>query len=206
MGAESEEGQNPQASITVPELKNHLFFLASDELKGRLTASPEYQIAASYCVSQLRGAGLKPLISDEKGDSSFLQRVPLIHKALQAQDVLCLKNPEGEIRFSHGDQCPVAMVKYPKDTEIPVTSPVFAGYGISCPEVGWDDYKGLDVEGRIVVCLHGTPRVQGNPVLPPRVDEAYSDLEKGGPLKLQAAEKHRAAGLVWILNPQAARA
>jgi hypothetical protein len=206
LSAENEARPDPQTSITIPELKDHMFFLASDELKGRLTASPEYRIAANYCVSQLRAAGLKPLVPDEKGNLSFLQRVPLIHKVLRAQDALCLKNLEGETCFSHGDQCLVAMVQYPEDTKVLVTPPVFVGYGISAAEAGWDDYQDLNVEGKIVVCLHGAPRVQGNPVLPARDDELYSDLEKGGALKLQTAERHRAAGLVYILDPQTARA
>lgn len=206
LSVENEERPDPHTSITIPELKDHMFFLASDELKGRLTASREYRIAANYCVSQLRAAGLKPLVPDEKGNLSFLQRVPLIHKVLRSQDVLCLKNPEGETCFSHGDQCLVAMVQYPEDTKVPVTSPVFVGYGICALEAGWDDYQDLNVEGKIVVCLHGAPRVRGNPVLPAHDDERYSDLEKGAALKLQTAEKHRAAGLVYILDPQTSRA
>jgi hypothetical protein len=72
LSAENEERPGPHTSITIPELKDHMFFLASDELKGRLTASREYRIAANYCVSQLRAAGLKPLVPDEKGNLSLV--------------------------------------------------------------------------------------------------------------------------------------
>jgi hypothetical protein len=204
--AENKEATGPQASMTIPELKDHMFFLASDELRGRMTASREFRIAADYCGSQLRAAGLKPLVPDRQGNPSFLQRIPLVHKVIQPKNVLCFKNPGDEICFSHGDQCLVAMVQYPEETRAPVTSPVFVGYGISSPDTGWDDYRDLDVAGRIVICLHGAPRLQGKPMLSPQEDKVYSDLEKGGALKLQAAEKHRAAGLIYVLDPPTSQA
>ena len=63
-------------SITASELRNHIFFLASDYLKGRVAATTEYEIAAQYVASQFAAAGLEPAVVDEEGNKSFFQGVP----------------------------------------------------------------------------------------------------------------------------------
>ena len=63
-------------SITAAELTDHIFFLASDYLKGRVAATPEYEIAANYVAAQFAAAGLQPVVEDEYGNMGYLQGVP----------------------------------------------------------------------------------------------------------------------------------
>jgi len=63
-------------SITAAELRDHIFFLASDYLKGRVATTPEYEIAAQYVSSQFSAAGLQPAIENEDGSMSYFRAVP----------------------------------------------------------------------------------------------------------------------------------
>ncbi|MDF2179291.1 M28 family metallopeptidase [Aliiglaciecola sp. CAU 1673] len=149
--AQAQQSQNVQADAA--RIKAHLTFLADDLLEGRDTGSRGHEIAALYIASQFAQLGLTPA-----GDNgTYMQRVPLRQSHLvQSSPKLTLAGPEGQISLS-----------YPKDY---ITSGsvafslahlqgemVFAGYGIVAPELGHDDYAGLDVKGKVVVLLSGKP-------------------------------------------------
>ena len=69
------EQQNNTCNITIEELKDHMYYLASDALKDRFPGEDGYQKAVEYVVSQFKQSSLKPLFIDENGDSTFLQKI-----------------------------------------------------------------------------------------------------------------------------------
>jgi hypothetical protein len=200
------EKRAPVDGITVNELRQHIYFLASDYLAGRKTTTPGFQIAAEYAASQFQSADLKPVLKDENGKPTFFQRVPLIHKVLDPRSALWLRSTKGEFSWGHKDHCLVAFVQDPEDTPIPSGAPAFVGFGISEPAVGWDDYSDLQVQGKIVLCLSGVPRINGRSVLPKELDAIYGDLGKGLSRKLMEAKKRKAGAVVFLLDPATAQA
>jgi hypothetical protein len=136
---------NPQAYL------DDVRYLASPELKGRATGSPELEKAASYIASQFQSFGLKP--ADGK---NFEVAFPVTLGA-----TLGANNG-----FNYGDAGQKGALKLGQDFEPfsfssvgKLSAPViFAGYGITAKEYNYDDYAGLDVTGKIVLILRHEPQ------------------------------------------------
>ena len=137
--------------ITTQDLISHISYLASDELGGRRAGTEGADSAAEYIASQFKKAGLKPL-----GDrGTYFQEFPLI-TGIRLGD-------SNSVKIAYGDKTDYLKIK---DDYLPLsfsrTGPVngdlvFAGYGISAPELGYDDYRDLDVKDKIVLVLRFTP-------------------------------------------------
>jgi hypothetical protein len=182
----------PLAAGTVPDFtaagfRSHVAFLADDLLEGRDTGSRGHEIAAAYVASQFDGLGLKP--GGEKG--GWYQQVPFRKAVLgEAKPTVTITGPAGTRSWDGGTD--VIVNASLRETEQDVTAPVvFVGYGIVAPKFGIDDYKGLDVKGKIVVVLDGTPRD-----LPSEIAAHY------GNEKAPTASKHGAIGVVTVNSPE----
>ncbi|MCI1141848.1 M28 family metallopeptidase [Sphingomonas sp. WKB10] len=171
-------------------MRAHVMFLASDALRGREAGTPDYDVAAQYVAAQFQAAGLRPA-----GDAgSYLQHVPLtIYKAAS----------EGTMRWTDaaGHARPLVFgTDYipspnPARAETSVTAPVvFAGRGIVAPQFGVDDYRGMDVRGKIVAIFAGSPtRFPGE-------ERAYFG---SAATKAQIAAARGAIGIVMLDAPRA---
>lgn len=145
--------QNPAGiSISRAGLQAHTEFLASDLLEGRAAASRGYELAAAYVAAQFRQFGLVPATGN-----NFLQAVPLLEAiaVLPGASAVLLRDGE-EIRFEYGsDFLPAAdFLASNSSLSAPLT---FAGFGISAPDLQYDDFADIDVTGRIVMLLSGAP-------------------------------------------------
>lgn len=146
-------GREPWAQVRGNAIRGHVEFLASDLLEGRAAASRGYDIAAAYVAAAFRQCGLDPAGSAD----SYYQSVPL----LEATAVLPGSSAElvvdGETySFEYStDYLPSADFMSASSTlSAPLT---FAGYGIAAPELGHDDFSGIDLQGRIAVVFNGAP-------------------------------------------------
>ncbi len=166
-------------------IKAHMAFLADDRLKGREAGTPEYDIAADYVAGQMKKLGLKPM--GEKG--GYFQTVPLVAARARDEGKIALKDASGKVTplafgtdyVSGGDEA------FPR---IRIDAPlVFVGYGLVAPEHGRDDYKGLDVKGKIVVALAGAPKFLQTE------ERAYY---RTGSTKLKAAKDRGAVGYISL--------
>ncbi|WP_315764928.1 M28 family metallopeptidase [Sphingomonas sp. Y38-1Y] len=164
-------------------MKAHVAFLADDALKGRQAGSPEYDVAAAYVSARMQEAGLVPA-----GDNgTWRQAVPLA----------AARPLDGSASFTRaGKTQPLALgtdyVGRASLTEVDRTvsgEVVFAGYGVVDPTTGIDDYKGLDVRGRIVAVMWGGP-----PGLNSEVAAHYSNRS----VKAEVAGQRGAKGIVFI--------
>ncbi|MET3713640.1 Zn-dependent M28 family amino/carboxypeptidase [Sphingomonas trueperi] len=184
------------AVITAPlpaeqaALKSHVMFLASDALKGREAGTPEFEIAANYVASQFYAAGLKPA----GDDGGYLQKVPLVSYKLDGS---------GAMSIGRGKGAPVALEAgkdfiagaNPEKPEYSVTAPVvFVGYGIV--GLGRDDYKGVDVKGKIVAFFGGAPSSF------PGEEGAHFQNPAA---KAEIAKKHGAIGYITLESPLTAK-
>jgi hypothetical protein len=181
-------------SITVAEIIDHIYFLASDELTGRSPGTSGYQMAAKYSATQFHAAGALPIIMDEEGNPTYYQNIPMkrVFKSPETSMVI------GESEFKHG--LDFAAVSAGKETSLEASDVglVFVGYGITAKKAGYDDYEGLDVEGKYVVMMAGAPMKDGEPVLPPEIHKHYEDVQQSIMPKFLNVKQHKAAGIIIV--------
>lgn len=142
----------PYGEEVVQRLKADVEFLASDNLEGRDTGSKGYAIAADYVASQFRAIGLEP--AGEKG--SWFQQVPFRRASLEKPPRMTVSLGGKQFVLEQGKDAglrPSVTVKSPRLS----AGFVFVGYGLHDRHYEFDDYRGLNVRGKIVVALAGTP-------------------------------------------------
>jgi Peptidase family M28 len=129
----------------------HVTFLADDAMRGRQTGSPEHKRAAEYVAEQFKQIGLRP-----GAGTGYLQPVPFVsRRVLEDKSRLAVVRDGREQPIVFGEQAMLNMrVDHAPSAEAPL---VFAGYGLVVPEAKHDDLAGLDVKGKIVVLLTGSP-------------------------------------------------
>ena len=143
----------PEFSIKQSETEAHIRFLAADELLGRRTGEQGNFVAARYIAEQFRRLGVVPVPGNTSlGTSTYYQQVPFEKIG---------SNGTGEIiadaeKLKSGEDW-ILMNGESTDLTAPL---VYASYGLENSAKGWDDYKGLDVKGKIVLLQSGTPDVQ----------------------------------------------
>ncbi len=137
--------QEIKFNFTKPELEAHLMYIASDELAGRRTASAGERLAAEYIALHLENYGVKPA----PGEADFFQKIPFTNFLPPKTAKLTI----GNTNFKIGDNLLIINEKN-IDTK---TEIVFAGSGWVDEALGIDDYKGLDVKGKIVLTIIGSP-------------------------------------------------
>lgn len=149
----TQTAQSPERDLTSQAIKAHVEFLADDLLEGRGAGSRGHALAAGYVAAQFQQLGLKPL-----GDrGSFFQSVPLLEATPVLPGSAAKLLREGEsIDFEYGtDYLPTADFSAPTSS---LTAPLaFAGFGVTAPEADYDDFAGVDAQGRIVVIFGGAP-------------------------------------------------
>lgn len=143
----SAQEKDPLHSITGEELRDQIFFLASDELEGRDTGSEGFAIAALYAVTQFKRSGLEPLIVGRDGKKTFFQSVPFSSYDTSNQSAFSISSSAGETKLFHTDKMVVFRNPSMGKNIFVDESPVFLGYGIDDPEIGWSDYDNVDVRG-----------------------------------------------------------
>ncbi len=130
----------------------HLKFLAADELRGRGNYQPELEVAGEYIAEQFRRYGLEP--AGENGTYHQAFQLPSKDRP-GADNRLSIGSRRADVRFSRGRD--YELVSHSGSDRIK-GGLVFAGYGISAPELGYDDYAGLDVQSRVVLAFRDEPR------------------------------------------------
>ncbi|MCJ8159823.1 M28 family metallopeptidase [Sphingomonas sp. LaA6.9] len=131
-------------------VRAHVEFLADDLLEGRDAGTRGYDIAAHYVATRFEALGLKPA-----SDGSWYQQVPFVEMKLKSTDSAALTI--GGTRFANGGEVIIG-AKTTEAREAVDGQVVFVGFGLDKPELGFDDYAGLDVKGKIVAVLSGAPK------------------------------------------------
>ncbi len=147
------------ASIDAEKLRAHVRFLSHDLLEGRGTGQRGGDIAAEYIATQFALYGLKPAgDAGADGVRSYLQKVDFVGVRTVADSTTFAFEGGGGKNFS---------LKFPEDyvienqTATPVANVdapvVFVGFGIDAPEYKWDDYKGVDLHGKVALVIVNQP-------------------------------------------------
>lgn len=166
---------DPAASITLAELKDHMYFLASDFLGGRVVGTPGYEIAMQYAAAQLKAAGIEPFMKDEKGNPTYFQKFDIVKQYFSGNPWWSIRNPEGTRKSELGAEMIAFNVQGKRIAEREKEI-YFVGYGISEPDHGWDDLKDLDLKDKVALIWIETPQKDGKPILPEEIDKSYQGL------------------------------
>lgn len=172
-----------QAQTFSPDrIRADVAYLADDKLEGRGTGTRGYELAASYVAKRFADLGLKPGAA-----TGWYQTIPFV--TFSADPAKTSTISFGGKTFGHGDHVLVGPSIFGETVE-GTADMVFVGYGLEDKKYGLDDYAGLDVRGKIVVQLTGTP--EG---LPSDVAASLSDK------KLDIAGAKGAIGIIGLLTP-----
>jgi Zn-dependent M28 family amino/carboxypeptidase len=191
-----------QSTITAEGMLRDISTLASDRFEGRAPGTRGEDSAVSYIEGALRRIGIRP----GNPNGSYIQRVPLVGTTSTVDARL---RYHGATRVLTPLQDIVAWSLRP-DTlvTVPATSIVFVGYGVTAPEYGWDDFKGVDVRGKTVIMLVGDP-----PIPDPRDSTLLDSTMFGGKAmtyygrwtyKYETAASHGAAAVLLVHETGAA--
>jgi len=180
----------PAPDFSADRFKSHVAFLADDLLEGRDTGSRGHEIGAAYVASQFLGLGLKP----GGANGSWYQQVPFRASVLDGKPRFTLTGPAGQAVWDNGSEM-VTGAGLDAEKEDLSGQVVFAGYGAEAPQYGADDYRGLDVRGKIVAVFAGLPKG-----LPSEIAAHLGDT------KSEVAAKHGALGIITLYTGEFAKA
>jgi len=144
---------NAMQKIDPQRIREHVRFLSHDLLEGRGTGQRGGDIAAEYMATQFALMGLKP--AGENG--TYMQKVPMVGVTTLSETTFALVPQRGDARQLKflDEYVGIDQTQQPKssvDADI-----VYVGYGIEAPEYQWDDYKGVDVRGKVLLMLVNEP-------------------------------------------------
>lgn len=182
--------------MTAAEIDGYLRYLSSDLLEGRAPATRGGRLTAEYLATQLRAFGLRPGL-----DTSYLQQVPI--------DVVAADR--STIRLSATDKA-TASLRYPEDIVAWAGSAVssssargdlvFVGYGADAPEYQWNDFKDVDVRGKVILILVNDPPASASE---PNLFGGRAMTYYGRwTYKFEEAERRGAAGALIVHTTEAA--
>ncbi len=142
------------AAIGQESLRKDLTYLSSDALGGRMSLQPGDEEATKWVAEQFRAAGLKTVFKDASGKGTYLEPFTLVEYRPDRSATTISMTRAGKSTMWHA---PVAFgsFKHAVDLTAPV---VFAGYGITATELGYDDYAGVDVKGKVVLIFDHEPQ------------------------------------------------
>jgi len=187
VSAKPDAADDAMQSIRPEAIRASMRFLADDALEGRGTGTRGYDLAAKFMASQFESLGLQPA-----GDhGTYFQNVPLRSMKPEESKTTFAINRSGKQQalvfrkdyLSYGD---------PSRAETSVEAPVvFVGEGVTAPDQNYDDYRDIDVHGKIVAVLGNAPDFESS------LKAHYSSSE----LKLKNAADHGAVGALLLYDP-----
>ena len=169
----------------------HIQFLADDKLEGRNVGSPGFETAAKYVEERFQAIGLKPA-----GVNGYRQPVKLDARTLvpEQSKLSLVRDGKEELLAVGQDASLSARAELNGAMEAPM---VFVGYGMSIPDAGWDDFKGLNLKGKIAVYVNAFPPVKVSDNVKSHVntaDERWLALKRAGAIGIATIAAPRAGG------------
>jgi Zn-dependent M28 family amino/carboxypeptidase len=128
-------------------------FLAHDLLEGRGPGSRGDQLTQAYIASRLEGLGLEP----GAPDGSWFQRFELVSVTTRAPKVLRAQRGSENAEFALAEDYAAESGVAAPQAKVENAEVVFVGYGIVAPEYQWDDYKGVDLKGKVLLMMNNDP-------------------------------------------------
>ncbi|MGH8216937.1 MAG: peptidase M20, partial [Rhodanobacteraceae bacterium] len=141
-------------TFSTQRLSHEVKTLSSDAFEGRGPATPAEDKTIDYVVGRLKAAGVQPGGDLKDGKRTWTQAVPLLRSEIVGTPSLTLTVDGKTRKLTQGEE--IAMrspLDGSKSVDVANLPLVFVGYGVTAPERNWDDYKGVDLHGKIAVVL-----------------------------------------------------
>ena len=148
-GIASAANDLPGGGIDPAALSRHVRMLASDEFEGRAPATAGEQRTVDYLVEQFHLAGVQP----GGKDGSWVQEVPLVRAQVDGAVDASLRLAGKRLPLANGEDVTLQSLSPLGAVDLKDVPMVFVGYGIDAPERRWNDYKDVDLRGKIAVVL-----------------------------------------------------
>ena len=147
----------PRAAASVPEvpvalMQDVIARLSSDAFEGRAPSTPAEAKTTAEIIARFKAAGLEP-----GNNGQWLQEVPTVEITAQNPSALTVASPAAQMSFAYGSDYVAGSYRVTPKTRIENSDLVFVGYGIVAPELGWNDYAGVDMKGKTAVILVNDP-------------------------------------------------
>jgi len=199
---------SPRVGITTANMSEIARVLASDEFQGRAPGTPGEEKTIPYLIEQFKAAGLEP--AGENG--GWTQTVPMIHTELKAPVNVSVNEAGQAVPLSFPDDIYLRTVRPFDRVKIENAPMVFVGYGVTAPERGWDDFKDVDLKGKVAVMLVNDPDFEaasGEPVAGKfggktmtyygRWTYKYEEAARRGAIAALVVHETEAAGYPWTV-------
>ena len=187
---------NALNQIDSNELKAHVLFLADDLLQGRKSGSFGEKVATQYIARQFQSYGLKPGVDNSK---SYFQEMTLVGVEMNKDMVLKAYTKDKSIDFNFYTEFIGFSGIREKDIKIQDADVIFVGYGIEAPEYEWNDYKNIDMKGKVLLIINNDPSKD------PKLFEGKKRLYYGRwDYKFDKAAKKGALGAIIIHTDESA--
>jgi len=141
------------AVIRAEALRGRIRFLASDLLEGRGPATRGDSLAQEYIASEMEAIGLQPAGED----GTYVQPFDVVGVRTARPDTLVLSRGGERLVLKFDQEFVAASGNEEAEGRLESAEIVFVGYGIQAPEYRWDDYKGLDVRGKVLLMMNNDP-------------------------------------------------
>ncbi|MBA2466019.1 MAG: M28 family peptidase [Sphingomonas sp.] len=196
----------PLAAQSLPtfdpaRLARHVRTISADTYEGRAPATKGERMVVDYLVREFRTAGLKPGGDMVDGQRQWTQRVPLLKSDISGTPHLEFRTPAGVTPMTQGEQIAVrAPLNGQSQVALESLPVVFAGYGVTAPERQWDDFKDVDVRGKVILVLVNDPDFEGANTDPMRGNFDGKAMTYHGrwTYKYEEAARRGAAGVLVV--------
>lgn len=182
------------ASIDSTSIRAATAFLASDLMEGRAPGTRGGRLAAEYVASEFAALGLEPM-----GDDGYFQEVPIV--GVTPRPALSFTSEDGRVRYDPAYLEDFVAWTSTQRPRVDVSGQlVFVGYGTHAPEADWNDYEGVDVEGKVLLALVNDPGSVGAAGFRGDSLTYYGRWT----YKFEEAARRGAAGMLLIHTPESA--
>lgn len=173
-------------TVTKQNIETHLAYLADDAREGRMAGEPGYDEAARYVADQFAEFGLEP-----GGEDGWYQQVPLIAYRIDQESTTLIAHRDGEDHeLQYKEHFTMGGDKVREENFIRAEV-VYVGFGVHAPELGYSDYEGVDVEGKIVALFGNAPESF------PHNERAFFS---SGRTKIKEAISRGAVGVIGLMS------
>jgi Zn-dependent M28 family amino/carboxypeptidase len=188
----------PATPIDVARLTAHVKELSADAYEGRGPGTRAEQKVVDYLSKQLAASGIRPGgDADGRGGRKWTQAVTLIKSEAGGSITASIAVAGSTIPLNQGDQIAIRATQLPTAHVTIRNAPIlFLGYGVSAPERGWDDFKGVDVRNKILVVLINDPDFEAD--LGKRFDGKAMTYYGRWTYKFEEAARRGAAGVLVV--------
>jgi Zn-dependent M28 family amino/carboxypeptidase len=182
---------NPAQLITKEGIRHDIEVLSADSMQGRRAGTPGEEMARNYITSRFEEIGLSSV------NGSYLHEVALTgQQKIPGSSSLTLTGPNGDLAYTNEQTFTYWSTQPGEPVELDGAQLVFVGYGVEAPEHDWDDFKGEDLTGKVLLFLNDDPQVteDGHELFEGERRTYYGRYT----YKFEQAMKHGAAGAIMI--------